>query len=198
MFVGQIIRAVIYGELKYFADEGGNAMSSEPQYSTKYSDIDTLDHSIYFKTDGKTVYVSWDNTFTCYGLLSKQLDFTETTNSYEQKWDVSSETKWQHFIGQKIVGFKILWETTWISNTYRFNKIYTTYPQTFKIIVENGKSFFITACELKDADDEYYSQMDNLLVTPNLDLLEKLENTQQLKINKYNSEKSIWRKIFRC
>lgn len=198
MFVGQRIRAVIYGELKYFADDEGNNINPEPYYKTKYSDIDTLDHSIYFKTDGKTVYVFWDNTFTCYGLLSKQLDLTETTNSYEQKWDVSSETKWQHFIGQKIVDFKTLWEVTWTSNVYGLNKNYTAYPQTFEIIVENGKSIFITAAELKDEDDEYYSRMDNLLVTSNYDLLKELENAQQLKIKKCNSEKSIWTRIFRC
>lgn len=109
MFVEQIIRAVIYGELKYYADEDGNNINPEPSYKTKYEEIDTLDHSIYFKTDDKTIYVFWDNTFICYGLLSKQLDLTETTNDYEQKWDVSNDTKWHEFIGQKITDFKILW-----------------------------------------------------------------------------------------
>lgn len=57
IFVGQVIRAVIYGELKYYADEDGNNINPEPYYKTKYPDIDTLDHSIYFKTDNKTIYV---------------------------------------------------------------------------------------------------------------------------------------------
>ena len=85
MFVGQTIRAVVYGELKYFSDEEGNNINPEPYYNTKYPDIDTLDYSIYFKTDGKTICVFWDNTFISYGLQSKQLDFTENTNDHEQK-----------------------------------------------------------------------------------------------------------------
>lgn len=197
MFVGQIIRAVIYGELKYYTDEDGNNINPEPSFKTKYEEIDTLDHSIYFKTEDKTIYVFWDNTFICYGLKSKQLDLTETTNDYEQKWDVSNDIKWHGFIGQKITGFKILWKETWTSNLDGSNKIYTAYPQTFEIIVENGKSIFVLASELKEDIDEYYSQMDNLLVTTNIDLLRKLENIEQQNIDKHNFKNSIWAKIFR-
>lgn len=186
MFVGQIIRGVIYGELKYFADEEGNNINPEPYYKTKYPDIDTLDYSIYFKTDDNTIYVFWDNTFACYGLLSKQLDLTETTNNYEQKWDVSSDSKWQTFIGQKIVDFKILWAEA----------ITSIYPQTFEIKTENGKSIFITASEFKDNEDEYYSQMDNLLVTANYELLQRLENIEQSQSEKHNSKKTLWTKLF--
>lgn len=191
MFVGQVIRAVIYGELKYYADEDGNNINPKPSYKTKYVEIDTLDHSIYFKTEDKTMYVFWDNTFICYGLQSKQLNLTETTNDYEQKWDVSNDIKWHEFIGQKITDFKILWKETWTSNLDGSNKIYTTYPQTFEIIVENGKSIFVLASELKNNEDEYYSQMDNLLVITNIDLLKELENIEQQNIDKYNSKKSI-------
>jgi len=191
MFVGQVIRAVIYGELKYYADEDGNNINPKPSYKTKYVEIDTLDHSIYFKTEDKTIYVFWDNTFICYGLQSKQLNLTETTNDYEQKWDVSNDIKWHEFIGQKITDFKILWKETWTSNLDGSNKIYTTYPQTFEIIVENGKSIFVLASELKNNEDEYYSQMDNLLVITNIDLLKELENIEQQNIDKYNSKKSI-------
>ena len=196
MFVGQTVCAVIYGELKYFADENGNNINPEPYYKTKYSDIDTLDHSIYFKTDNKTIYVFWDNTFICYGLQSKQLDLTETTNGYEQKWDVSSEQKWLDIIGQKIVDFKIIWEETWTSNLDGSNKVYATYPQTFEVITENKKSIFITASELKDGKDEFYSQMDNLLVTTNLDLLKKLEANERKQIENHQSKKTLWTKIF--
>jgi hypothetical protein len=196
MFVGQIIRAVIYGEVKYYADEDGNNINPEPYYKTKYLDIDTLDHSIYFKTDNKTIYVFWDNTFICYGLLSKQLDLTETTNDFEQKWDVSTDIKWLDLIGQKIVDFKIIWKETWTSNLDGSNKVYTTYPQTFEIKTENGKSIFITASEIKDGNDEYYSQMDNLLVTTNIDLLKKLEKIEQKNIEEQHLKKSVWTKIF--
>ncbi len=50
MFVGQTIRSVIYGELKYFADENGNNINPLPYYKSKYADIDTLDHSVCFAT----------------------------------------------------------------------------------------------------------------------------------------------------
>ena len=176
MFVAQAIRAVIYGELKYFADEDGKNINPEPSYKTKYSDIDTLDHSIYLKTDDKTIYVFWDNTFISYGLLSRQLDLTEATNDYEQKWDVSSEQKWLDIIGQKIVDFKIIWEETWTSNLDGSNKVYTTYPQTFEIKTENGKTIILSASEFKrDEENEIYSMMDNLLVTTNNELARQLK-----------------------
>ena len=176
MFVGQIIRGVIYGELKYYADEDGNNINPEPYYKTKYPEIDTLDYSIYFKTDNKTIYVFWDNAFICYGLQSKQLNLTETTNDFEQKWDVSTDIKWLDFIGQKIVAFKIIWEETWTSNLDGSNKVFTTYPQTFEIKTENGKTIILSASEFKrDEENEIYTLMDNLLVTTNIDLAKQLK-----------------------
>jgi hypothetical protein len=176
MFVGQTIQSVIYGELKYFVDEDGNNFNPQPYYKTKYPDIDTLDHSIYFQTDNKTIYVFWDNTFICYGLQAKQIDLTETTNDFEQKWVVSTDLKWLDFIGQKIVAFKIIWEETWTSNLDGSNKVYTTYPQTFEIKTENGKTIILSASEFKrDEEDEIYPLMDNLLVTTNIDLARHLK-----------------------
>lgn len=176
MFVGHTIRAVIYGELKYFADEDGNNINPEPYYKTKYPDIDTLDHSIYFKTDSKTIYVFWDNTFFSYGLQSTQLDLTETTNDFEQKWDVSTDIKWLDLIGQNIIDFKIIWEEVWTSNPDGSNKVSTTYPQTFEIKTENGQTIILSAAEFKrDEENEIYPLSDNLLVTTNVDLARQLK-----------------------
>lgn len=176
MFFGQTICAVIYGELKYFADDEGNNINPEPSYKTKYPDIETLDHSVYFKTENKTIYVFWDNTFICYGLQSKLLDLAETTNDYEQKWDVSSEKKWAEIIGQKILDFKIIWEEVCTSNLNGSNKVYTTYPQTFVIETENGNTIILSASELKhDEEDKIYRLSDNLLITTNIDLARQLK-----------------------
>jgi hypothetical protein len=176
MFVGQTIRAVIYGELKYFADEDGNNINPEPYYKTKYPDIDTLDHSIYFKTYSKTIYVFWDNTFFSYGLQSTQLDLPETTNDFEQKWDVSTDIKWLDLIGQNIIDFKIIWEEVWTSNLDGSNKVSATYPQTFEIKTENGQTIILSAAEFKrDEENEIYPLSDNLLVTTNVDLARQLK-----------------------
>ena len=176
MFLGQTIRGVIYGELKYYAAENGDDINPEPYYKTKFPDVDTLDHSIYFKTDDKTIYIFWDNTFISYGLQSKQLDLTETTNDYEQKWNVSADAKWIGFIGQKIVDFKILWVETWTSNLDGSNKVYTTYPQTFEIKAANGKTIIISASEFnRDTENEIFPLMDNLLVTTNVDFARQIK-----------------------
>lgn len=176
MFAGQTIRAVVYGELKYYADEDGSKINPGPYYKTKYPDIDTLDHSIYLKTDGKTIYVFWDNTFISYGLQSKQLDLTETLNDFEQKWDVSNDNKWIDFIGQKIIDFKIIWEETSTSNLDGTNKVYITYPQTFIIKSENGRTIILSASEFKrDEENEIYPLMDNILVTTNIGLARQLK-----------------------
>jgi hypothetical protein len=176
MFVGQKIRGVIYGEVKYYADEDGNNINPKPYYETKFADIDTLDHSIYFKTDDKTIYVYWDNTFISYGLLSSQIDLDETTNTNEQKWDVSSDPKWADCIGNKIIEFKILWVETWTSELDGSNKVYTTYPQSFEIKTDKDKTIIISAAEFqRPNENEIYTLMDNLLVTTNVDLARQLK-----------------------
>ena len=176
IFLGQTIRGVIYGELKYYADDDGNNTNPEPYYKTKFPDIDTLDHSIYFKTGDKTIYVFWDNTFICYGLQTKQIDLTETTNDYEQKWVVSEDTKWVGVIGQKVVAFKILWEETWSSNLDGSNKVYTTYPQAFEIKTENNITIIISAAEFnRDTENEIFPLMDNLLVTTNVEFARQIK-----------------------
>lgn len=174
IFVGQTICAVIYGEVKYSVKEDEN--SPEPYYKTKYPDIDTLDYSIYFKTDNKTIYVFWDNTFFSYGLKAKPLDLTEEINDYEQKWDVSSDPKWQDFIGQIIIDFKIIWRQVSTSNLDGTNSIYSTYPQTFKIRTKNGKTIILSASEFKNEEEnEVYPLSDNLLVTTNIDLAKQFK-----------------------
>lgn len=174
MFVGRTIRAVVYGEVKYYAEEDGQNFNPEPSYKTKYGDIDTLDHSIYFKTDQQTIYVFWDSTFICYGLQSKQLNLTEATNDYEQKWDVSDDAKWAVVIGQKIIAFNIIWEETWTSNLDGINKVYTTYPQAFEIKTEHGQTIILSASEFK-RDEEVYPLSDNVLVTTNVELARQLK-----------------------
>ena len=176
MFVGKIIRAVIYGEIKYFTDKNGNNVNPKPCFETKYPDVDTLDYSIYFKTDEKNIYVFWDNTFVCYGIKSQIVDLTTKINDYEQKWDVSTEKKWEDLIGKQIIDFKILWEETWCSNIDGSNKVYYIYPQTFEITISNKKKIIISACEFSsDEKQEINSQMDNLLVTTNIDLAKNIK-----------------------
>ena len=176
MFVGQTIRAVMYGEVKIFADAEGLDIKAEPHYNTRYSDVDTVDLSVCFKTDDTNVCVFWDNTFICYGLRSKPLDVSATTNDYEQKWDVSAEQKWASVIGHKIVDFNIIWSETWTSNPDGSNKVYTTYPQTFEMQTENGKTIILSASEFICGEaDEIYPLMDNILVTTNRDLAKTLK-----------------------
>ncbi|KAF2506766.1 hypothetical protein EYY60_19820 [Flavobacterium zhairuonense] len=172
MIVGEIIERVIYGEIHYENNEN----PLEPSYFTKYSDIDTLDYSIYFQTNNKTIHIFWDNTFFSYGLSSKEIDLRETPNNYEQKWDVSNEEKWINLIGHKIVDFKINWEKVFSSNIDRTNKKIHIYPQTFLLQTENEKMIILSASELKDSEqNKLYSMSDNLLVTTNLALAKELK-----------------------
>ena len=138
MFIGQTIRGVVYGELEYI-DEEGNNVDPEPYFKTKYPDLDTLDYSVYFKTDIKTIYVTWDNAFVSYGLSSKYKDLNDNSGTYVQKWDVSNEPKWRDLVGQKIVDFNVYWSEIWTSNPDGNYKISTPYPQSF-IITTEGKN----------------------------------------------------------
>ncbi|MDR6763488.1 hypothetical protein J2Y38_003709 [Flavobacterium sp. 2755] len=167
MFVGEIIQGIIYGEIQYVFEDNENLIP-EPSYFTKYPEIDTLDHSIYFQMTNKTIYVFWDNTFFSYGLLSKEIDLEETLNDHEQKWDVSNEEKWINLIGQRIIDFKINWEE---ASSF-------IYPQTFLLETENGKTIILSASEFKDSEqNKVYGMSDNLLVTTNLTLAKELKIT---------------------
>ncbi|MFD1468586.1 hypothetical protein ACFQ48_10155 [Hymenobacter caeli] len=163
-------------------NEEGDNINPGPCYETKYPDVDTLDHSIYFKTDRETIFIYWESTFCSYGVISKLIDFTENTNTYEQKWDVSEETKWTDIVGQKIVDFKIDWKETGILDLNRNYHFVTLYPQIFQIKFGNEKMIYITASELKKGEDEYHSMMDNLLVISNINTLIKLESIERIQI----------------
>ncbi|TDO71189.1 hypothetical protein EV143_10944 [Flavobacterium chryseum] len=175
IFIGETILEVIYGEIKYYFEDSEN-IDPEPSYSTIYPDIDTLDHSIYFKTNNKTIYIFWDSTFFSYGLSSKEIDFKVTANDYEQKWDVTNDEKWIKIIGEKIIDFKIIWEEVYTSNMNGTNKMYFTYPQTFQLKMENGILIILSASEFKETEQtKIYGMSDNLLVTTNFDLAKQLE-----------------------
>lgn len=179
MFVGQKIRAVIYGEVKYFANEDGKISTPDPYYKTRYPDLDSLDHAVYFKTDNKSIYIFWDNTFVCYGLQSRLLELTETTNDYEQKWDVSAHSNWAGIIGQEITDFKINWEEARIQTDGAPDNVSAVSPQTFEVKTENGKIIILSAAELMRIDqDEICPFMDNLLLTTNVDLARRLRIIQ--------------------
>ncbi len=175
MFIGQTIRGVVYGELEYI-DEEGNNVDPEPYFKTKYPDLDTLDYSVYFKTDFKTIYVTWDNAFVSYGLSSKYKDLNDNSGTYVQKWDVSNEPKWRDLVGQKIVDFNVYWSEIWTSNPDGNYKISIPYPQSFIITTEGKNKIIISAAELKqEEENEVFGLMDNLLVTTNAELARQLK-----------------------
>ncbi|QSW89081.1 hypothetical protein J0383_22955 [Flavobacterium endoglycinae] len=164
IFLRETIEGIIYGEIKFVFEEGN---AEEPTYSTKYPEIDTLDYSIYFKTQNKTIYVFWDSKFYCYGLRAKEIDLEETPNDYEQKWDVSNTEMWINLLGKKIVDFNIVWEEV---------PPKTIYPQAFILKLEDESSIILSASEFKDVHQEKaYGMSDNLLVSTNLELGKELK-----------------------
>jgi hypothetical protein len=186
VFIGQTIRGVIYGEVS-FENEKGDDQLPEPFYKTYYPDIDSLDHSIYFKTDDKTIYVNWDWTFYCFGLAAQLVDFTETTNDYEQKWDVTDQPKWQEVIGDVITDFEIVWEIiwgtegpskpmseivkdkSWVYGHCQWTCVFC--PMSFIIHTKRNKKILFGAAKFLDSDKfRPFPFCDNLLVTLHIDL----------------------------
>jgi hypothetical protein len=176
IFVGETIRGVIYGEIKFYFEEDIEDVFSQPSYSTKYPDVDTLEHSIYFQTNNKTIYTFWDSTFFSYGLLSKEIDLKEMPNDYEKKWDVSNAEKWIEIIGKKIIDFRINWEEVFSLNLDGTKKKSYIYPQTFILKTENDQTIILSAAEFKESEqNEIYGMSDNLLVTTNIELAKNLK-----------------------
>lgn len=181
IFIGKIIRGVSYIELQYFTPEGNINIKPQPFYKTKHPDTDSVDLSIHFRTDDLTIHVFWDDTFTCYGLSTKEVNPSTETNHYVQEWNVSSENKWKEIIGQKIIDFNILWGEIlsgedFSSGTDQSNKEFVVYPQAFKIKTEYGATIILAAAEFADAETEKInSPMDNILITTNADLAKRLK-----------------------
>ena len=168
---------MIYGEVFCaFSEDGEEAMElAEPGYTTHYPDIDTLDFTVYFKTDTQTIYVTWDHTFYPYGLAAKSLELNQWTGDREQRWDVSDDQKWQEIVGQKVIDFKIRWEELGMRMIGTKWSDYIIYPQVFEICTENGKRIIITASELdRNGGQQIWPLMDNLLVTTNVELAKQL------------------------
>ena len=174
LFVGETILSVTYGEVKYFSEEFENLDELKPFYKTKYPEIDSLDHSIYFKTNKRNICTLWDNTFFSYGLKSFQIECIEKSNEFEQKWNVSENENWINIIGQKIIDFKIIWEK--IETINNENSNFTIYPQTFLIHLDNEEIIILSASEFKDSDEnEIYPISDNIVVTTNIELAKRLK-----------------------
>jgi hypothetical protein len=174
MFVGCVIRKVIYGEARLSCDEE-ELPRVEPTYKTKYADVDTLDYSIYFETDKWTIYVYWDNSFLPYGLSSQIIGLTEETNTYEQRWDVSKEPKWKDIIGHEIVDLKIDWQEGGRWDPAKGNYASDSYPQSFQLILANNSRVVLCASEIVAGSEDKVDRLtDNILVTTNLMLAKEL------------------------
>jgi hypothetical protein len=157
IIVGQTIEGIIYGELRYSDDEHFQSPITS-YYKTKFEEIHTIDNSIYFVTDGKAIHITWDNTFECWGLKAESIDFNDTTNSFQQKWDVTMEPMWRDVINNQIIDFKIYWEDFIGENVIL--------PQAFELTLSNNQQVWISAAQFSDVKDKTaFGISDNLLVT---------------------------------
>lgn len=160
ILLGNTIRGIEYGELKCNYDESGNVIEPEPMYFTMYPEVDTLDYSLYIRTDNGFIMITWDNTFVSYGLTMSVLQNNDTITDYEQKWDVTNDEKWGYLIGDCINDFKIQW--------------YGKCPQTFLITTQKPHQIIISASSLDQNTNEVSVLDNNLLVSTNLKLAEDI------------------------
>ncbi len=159
--IGLTLVKVEYTELQY------EPTNPKPCYTTRFTNLDTVDFSIYFHTKtGSIIEFYWDGQFFQFGLgvkINQSSDFHEY-----QKWNVSNSDLLRKFINTQIVDVMLTWETVTTSDGWFSKSESFTYPQDVKISFSNKQNIFISASGfLNDKDNEVYGMLDNLTVTDN-------------------------------
>jgi hypothetical protein len=167
--IGLTIIKVEYSEIDY------NQANHKPNYSTKFTNLDSVDFSIFFHTtDEKVVEIFWDDTFFQFGIgikVNEPSDFS----SYI-KWDVSSNNLWKKFIGTCISEIYITWETVKTTEKKSGKTENFVYPKDIKITFNIEKSIFISAASFLDqSDNVVHGMSDTLTVTDNEELARKVK-----------------------
>lgn len=167
--LGLTISRVEYSEIDY------NDTTPTPYYSTHYRDIDTVDFSIFLYCDNNAaVEIYWDDEFFQFGIgikIDQPSDFTVT-----KKWDVTNNSLWKSFIGEKIIDVKIGWETATTIDEKEHKTEHFIYPQDLTITFSNHKNIFVSAAGfLHEKASEVYGMLDNLTVTHNEELAKKVK-----------------------
>ena len=167
--IGLTIVKVEYAEISY------EPMHPKPCYSTRFSNLDTVDFSIFFHTGvDQIIEFYWDGRFFQYGIgikVNEPSDF-----SGFQKWDVSNNDLWRNFIKTKIIDIKLTWETATTTEEKTGKSETFTYPQDIKITFSNDRNIFISAAAfLKQDDNEVYGMLDNLTVTDSEELAREIK-----------------------
>lgn len=166
--VGLNISKAEYSEINYKPDK------PEPNYLTNYSNIHSVDYSIFLHTQNHSfVEIFWSGEFFQFGIgikINEKSNFSET-----MLWDVSELDIWKNIIGQIISKIEI--ECEELSTKDESNKIIENfvYPQNIKITFSNFNKIFISAAGFISQDDEQvFGMLDNLIVTDNEELAKKL------------------------
>ena len=148
---------------------------NKPEYHTHVDGIDSTDCGIRLRTADGAMDVCWDATFFHYGVKAFPIEQSPMMVGPKAVWEVSDETLWKDFIGQRIVDLAIFWETV-VSGIETPKTSSNTYPQCFLLRMSNGKEAFISASAFINAGNATaMCFMDNLLVTTNRVLAEEVK-----------------------
>jgi hypothetical protein len=100
--IGLTIINIEYCEIDY--------ETKKTNYSTRFTNIDSIDFSIFLYTEKDKLEIYWDDQFFHYGIgvkINQPSNFSRT-----KKWNVSNSELWSKFMGQTISDIKIGWGTT--------------------------------------------------------------------------------------
>lgn len=167
--IGLRILKVEYAEIDY------EPTNPKPYYSTHFTNIHSVDFSIFFHTDkDKLVEIYWDGKFFQFGIgikINEPSDFSRNI-----VWDVSTNDLWKQIIGTEIIDIHTTWETVTTKEGGSGKTESFTYPQDIKITFSNEKNIFISAAGFfKQDDKEVYGMLDNLTVTDSEELAKQVK-----------------------
>lgn len=169
---GAILHGIGYQGLEVPTDEtGSDALAKDCE--TIYPEIDRLDHALILHTDRGVFYVTWDGTFYPYG-LNVLAENEHEEPAYSATLNASGKAVWPRLLGAAIDSVELEWDELIVTSLEENPNTKSYIVPIWMRFLVNETWVFIGAADLLQNDKAATMFMDNLLVTANRELAERV------------------------
>lgn len=139
--------------VRYYESQG-----TWPSWHT-YSDFDSVEQGLDLVGDDASYSITWDATFWSYGLRVRPVPLIHFLYA-GQFSDVSEDSRWSGFLGQRITDARFVWEPVPSSVA----EVDAVYPQHVVLTFEAGGHVYLSAAKPQGAQAPLFEMSDHLAV----------------------------------